>query len=850
MAHGLMFVPWRTEIALLPRMDGVSRIDSPGTMAMVAERPIAASESADETKAIGMSDVLRDDDAGAAFIAQFAPDDAYRDTTTIEPSAKIQASSFAPAAVAQGEHIEANSPAAESNSISQLATWITMLATCWLTGCITILAKWVLQYRRLCCSVAQAEPAPASWSASWQQVTSAVRQRPVPMLVHDDIGPLLCLTPVGYRLVVPSNFWSAISQRQRHAVLLHEAAHLQRNDILWSLLANIIAALHWFNPCVWHALRRHSEAAEWCCDDTVRHDPSRHTLEYARLLLELVEVGQPRIGYTAIGGAELSRRIRRLLESVPRAASPWRQRLLVLVLSTTSLFGLLRMEIGPNKVIAGGDVGSNDGSETNLPGVSATDPEAATRERLRQFADELVTADDPRMKAFQEQLTTESAAIVAMDRASWVADELRRSSEGESLVKFLQDHFRKNGDRVEARDAQWSASFIRKHNAYQADVRQIATVLGTIAQNIAIERDEDRLLQRVLTDDFAPSILYMERLRNQLQPDVMTVYDRLGDVFIADGNQFVIRGSRRADAEQLVANLQAATEFEHRLRADLPTFTEDFSETDQQAQRFKALLNSDVFFGKTAFDVSRELRESRQPVQVFLDRAFEQLEWIVVDGPDGLRINSEQTERVEELFKEAERLGEATERLRQPFAAFAERIAPIDPLHESFRAIMLTPAARVGFAGDYEVGVTTPEQAFRELLSEVTVTQDDGRLRIADEHAEEFANHAGEIFRMARTLKRKLRPVDELAARVTDPALRNAMSDVIGKLVFVEEVKQAQARERIDALALWIDKYFVKTPEGYRVQEESIDEIEGFWSRSDRCKSKRRNTIFSYADKG
>jgi beta-lactamase regulating signal transducer with metallopeptidase domain len=56
------------------------------------------------------------------------------------------------------------------------------------------------------------------------------------------------------RIVVPltSAEWSADCRR---IVLLHELAHIRRNDWLTLLFAECVRAMHWFNPIVWLALR-------------------------------------------------------------------------------------------------------------------------------------------------------------------------------------------------------------------------------------------------------------------------------------------------------------------------------------------------------------------------------------------------------------------------------------------------------------------------------------------------------------------------------------------------------------------------------------------------------------------
>ena len=53
------------------------------------------------------------------------------------------------------------------------------------------------------------------------------------------------------------------------AALLHERAHIVRADWLTQTLAQLVAALYWFHPLVWVAMRRLRAESEHACDDRV-----------------------------------------------------------------------------------------------------------------------------------------------------------------------------------------------------------------------------------------------------------------------------------------------------------------------------------------------------------------------------------------------------------------------------------------------------------------------------------------------------------------------------------------------------------------------------------------------------
>ena len=76
------------------------------------------------------------------------------------------------------------------------------------------------------------------------------------------------------------------SERQR-AVMLHELAHIQRQDWLMQTVAQITCALYWFNPLVWFAVRQMRREMERACDDYVLNAGYQST-DYAQHLLDIV----------------------------------------------------------------------------------------------------------------------------------------------------------------------------------------------------------------------------------------------------------------------------------------------------------------------------------------------------------------------------------------------------------------------------------------------------------------------------------------------------------------------------------------------------------------------------------
>ena len=87
-------------------------------------------------------------------------------------------------------------------------------------------------------------------------------------------------------ILLPADAHEWEPERQR-AVLLHELAHIQRQDWLMQTMAQITCAVYWFNPLVWVAVRQMRTEVERACDDHVLNTGYQST-DYAQHLLDII----------------------------------------------------------------------------------------------------------------------------------------------------------------------------------------------------------------------------------------------------------------------------------------------------------------------------------------------------------------------------------------------------------------------------------------------------------------------------------------------------------------------------------------------------------------------------------
>ena len=192
----------------------------------------------------------------------------------------------------------------------QITLW-KFVGVIWAIGVVVCVARNVFRYWSLLRELRRAKLAEPAFQLQWDRAVTQVSGRSgIPMLVTDSLGPAVAWTRHGYRLIVPGQRWRLMSHRGRRSVLLHEAAHVLRHDIFWSLFARMVAIIHWFNPLAWLAASRFDATAESMCDAIAAGGTRR--LEFAQALLSL---GQPnqRPLVASSGGHPLAARIKRLI---------------------------------------------------------------------------------------------------------------------------------------------------------------------------------------------------------------------------------------------------------------------------------------------------------------------------------------------------------------------------------------------------------------------------------------------------------------------------------------------------------------------------------------------------------
>jgi beta-lactamase regulating signal transducer with metallopeptidase domain len=160
----------------------------------------------------------------------------------------------------------------------------------YLAGAALVFATWIAGLLRLAWLTARSEPI---HDGPWQlELATIARTYGVRRSVrlgrsrHPSVLAAWGLVRPQILLPAGSEHWT--SGRIR-VVLLHELAHIRRNDWIVQVLAGALRIVYWFNPLIWIASSRLRHESERACDDlVVSHDVDAH--EYAGHLLALARL--------------------------------------------------------------------------------------------------------------------------------------------------------------------------------------------------------------------------------------------------------------------------------------------------------------------------------------------------------------------------------------------------------------------------------------------------------------------------------------------------------------------------------------------------------------------------------
>jgi HEAT repeat protein/beta-lactamase regulating signal transducer with metallopeptidase domain len=236
-------------------------------------------------------------------------------------------------------------------------TLLASLLLVWALGALYLLGRLILGAVVLARVVRRATPLDApEWRRPLLEAADRLALERLPRLVMSDRLPMPFACGVLHPAIVLPVEAAEWDDRRRRTVLFHELAHLTRYDLVANALGQAAAAVYWFHPLVWTAVRKLRVESERACDDLVLGVGTRAS-EYADHLLQIVcRAARSRTPAVALPMAqrhEFEGRMLAILERVARREpASWRQGALLAALALALILPLAALAPSPAPAVA------------------------------------------------------------------------------------------------------------------------------------------------------------------------------------------------------------------------------------------------------------------------------------------------------------------------------------------------------------------------------------------------------------------------------------------------------------------------------------------------------------------
>jgi beta-lactamase regulating signal transducer with metallopeptidase domain len=208
-----------------------------------------------------------------------------------------------------------------ARSAFSLESWLVIFSACTSAG----LFFWMLgQWRRVIRETRNAAAVPQHLDALLQEAchTAGLRRSPRLRLTDHGVSPAVCGL-FRSTILLPQTLVEQLNPQQLRAIVLHEAIHLRRGDLLVNCFQALFQILYWWHPLLWLANARIRHAREEAVDDAVMIALRDGSEVYAPTLLQVARLVLYRplssLGLVGIleSRASLRWRIERLIEFRP-----------------------------------------------------------------------------------------------------------------------------------------------------------------------------------------------------------------------------------------------------------------------------------------------------------------------------------------------------------------------------------------------------------------------------------------------------------------------------------------------------------------------------------------------------
>lgn len=250
-------------------------------------------------------------------------------------------------------------------------------------------------------------------------------------------------------ILLPASIATSLSTEEIEAILLHELAHIKRNDYLANLFQQVMSVLLFFNPFAQLINRIVNRERENACDDIVI-ESTQKPIVYAHALLKLEE-SRTQFGQLALAATGKKYHLLNRIERIMKTRKPignTRHILLAFVVLTASITGLAWL----NPTIAHGKLSFNKVKPSVITALfSDTTHKKATKtihkpyakknskvitKRYKEYSDEYYD-DDPQMQKFSQEMSKWGEEMNKYySSADWKKYEAELNEDGKKLNDY------------------------------------------------------------------------------------------------------------------------------------------------------------------------------------------------------------------------------------------------------------------------------------------------------------------------------------------------------------------------------------------------------------------------------
>ncbi|MBG6235751.1 beta-lactamase regulating signal transducer with metallopeptidase domain [Pedobacter sp. CAN_A7] len=184
---------------------------------------------------------------------------------------------------------------------------------------------------------------PKDWQVLFERITQELKiNKNVMFYLSDRVSVPLVLGYLKPIVLFPISFASQLEMVHVEAILIHEMAHIRRNDFMLNTMKTVMETILFFNPFTWLCSSMIEREREHACDDIVvqkTHTPL--TYAHALLQIELINEKQTPVFTLAASGnnQNLYQRIKRITD-MKTTYNTTKQQLLAISVTVLTLVSL------------------------------------------------------------------------------------------------------------------------------------------------------------------------------------------------------------------------------------------------------------------------------------------------------------------------------------------------------------------------------------------------------------------------------------------------------------------------------------------------------------------------------